>query len=36
MWYIFMDESWCLGFDFNKEKTSKYLLLSTEINLAKG
>ena len=26
--YLFMDESGCLGFDFNKKKTSKYFVVS--------
>ena len=28
MWYIFLDESWDLGFDFSKEKTSKYFVIT--------
>ena len=28
MAYIFMDESGCLGFDFNKPKTSKYFIIT--------
>lgn len=28
MGYIFMDESWCLWFDFTKKKTSKYFVIT--------
>lgn len=28
MWYIFLDESWDLWFDFSKEKTSKYFVIT--------
>lgn len=28
MWYIFMDESWCLWFNFDKPKTSKYFVIT--------